>query len=463
MNVTFYSDFVKKINSTKIPSDAGTKLDVYLKADCSVLNPVFLIDGINLSYNYCYWSGRYYFITDITLNSNNIYEISCTVDVLASYKTDVGNYTAFVERSASDYDVMVNDNYLSSAQEIVSVDTAYTDIGLGLGCYIFSVFNINGIQWFATENLGALVSMFNNITYDSSFLGNFPMNVLLGALNFADWMGDVMWIPFNVDQVADISDRQSIMLFGYIEATLSVNFDCYPLTYDKKYASAQLLSLPTNYYSDFRKANDIYSGYTIYLPGVGTLGLSAIEASEGDLYLDYGVDFFSGSINYILKHGNASTSEYKIISQYNGQIGIPIPMGKSSGIDGGNLITTMIGAGISVATEGLGSVAVAKAGESMIGSMVSTAMSAINPNVSISGGAGNRVFLLIHNVVRISVENYQTKDFPQAVAGRPLFENTQISNLSGFVKCGNASVDIAGFESEKAELNGYLNTGFYYE
>ena len=38
-----------------------------------------------------------------------------------------------------------------------------------------------------------------------------------------------------------------------------------------------------------------------------------------------------------------------------------------------------------------------------------------------------------------------------------------ISGLSGFVKCRNASIQIAGFEGDQEQVNGYLNNGFYFE
>lgn len=462
MELLAWRQFTKKKNSTKRPDpDNAVSYDVKLKDGCSTQSPVFMINGIDLDINYVKWNNYYFFVDEIILSNNNIYELHCSMDVLASWKGTIGNYNAFIERSASAYDVMVNDSLLSASQSVVSSSSAYTDIGLGLGCYIFSVFNLTGIHWYATTNIGALVTMFNNISYDSNFITAFPVNLALGALDFADWMGDVMWVPFNVGDIADTNNRMSQITFGYIIADLSANFNCYPLTYDSRMLAANALNLPTNYYSDFRKANDKYSAYTLYLPGVGTVSLPAIHTVNNDLYVDAAIDFYSGSINYMLRQGTGTN--YKIISQYNGQIGIPVPMGKSSGIDGGNLITTAIGAGVAVATEGAGSVVAAKAGEALIGAAVSTAQSVIAPNVSISGGAGNRAYAVWNNVIRVSVQNYGTKQYPTSVAGRPLYEYRTISTLSGYIKCGAASIDIFGMGPEKDAVNAYLNSGFYYE
>ena len=63
----------------------------------------------------------------------------------------------------------------------------------------------------------------------------------------------------------------------------------------------------------------------------------------------------------------------------------------------------------------------------------------------------------------VGLNNYGSKVYPLSVAGRPLYEYETIGNLSGYVKCGGASLDISGFESEKDMVAEALNTGFYFE
>ena len=462
ISITLYKNFSKKKNSTKQPT-GGTTVNVVFKDDCTIEAPIFIIKGVDLDVNYCLFNGAYYYIDDIVLRNNNIYELHCSKDVLATYKSTIGNYIAFVERAASSYDQMVTDNYLSSSQTVVKSESKYTDIGLGLGCYIFSVYNLNGIKWYATTNMGALVSMFNNISYDASYITAFPANIALGALDFADWMGDAMWVPFNVSQIADTNTTITQLTFGYIQANLASSFSCYPLSYDNISPAAVQLNLPTNYYSDFRKANDRFSSYTMLLPGVGTVPLPAIHTVDNKLYIKAAYDFFSGSVNYLLEQRGSGLDDYKIISQYNGQFAVKLPMARSGGIDGGNLITTAIGAGVAIASDGVASAAAAKAGEAILSSGVSAAMATISPNVSITGGAGNRAFNTNNNVVRVSLQNYGTKEYATTVAGRPLYENKKINTLSGFIKCGAASIDIPGEAPDKDAVNYYLNGGFYYE
>ena len=80
MQITAYSGFKKNINSLKIPS-GGTNIDVALKAPTSVIAPVFVIHGFDLSWNYMSWGATYYYVTDIVILNENDAEYHCEKDV----------------------------------------------------------------------------------------------------------------------------------------------------------------------------------------------------------------------------------------------------------------------------------------------------------------------------------------------------------------------------------------------
>ena len=63
MNISYWTGFSKRKNSTKQPT-SGTTATVYLKDDTSILNPTFDCTGVPDNVNYIYVSdfGRYYFI-----------------------------------------------------------------------------------------------------------------------------------------------------------------------------------------------------------------------------------------------------------------------------------------------------------------------------------------------------------------------------------------------------------------
>lgn len=105
MNIKLYS-FSKKENSTSRPSaSSGTSYTCILKDDCSIINPIITFDfGLVTdpsSYNYAYIEdfGRYYFINNWVFGKR-VWTAYLLVDVLASWKTQIGNLEKFVIRSS---------------------------------------------------------------------------------------------------------------------------------------------------------------------------------------------------------------------------------------------------------------------------------------------------------------------------------------------------------------------------
>ena len=87
--------FSKRENSTAIPSAPGTELDILLKDRTQILSPVFLLELSSYpDYNYALFEGRYYFITQIESLREDLWSLSCRVDVLGTYKASIQATTA---------------------------------------------------------------------------------------------------------------------------------------------------------------------------------------------------------------------------------------------------------------------------------------------------------------------------------------------------------------------------------
>ena len=94
--------FPKRRNSTKVPtSELSDSRTVTLKENTSQDQPTFIVTGNNFNYNYCEWDGKYYFINDIESLRNNEIAVSCVLDPMATYKTQILASTQFVSYSAS--------------------------------------------------------------------------------------------------------------------------------------------------------------------------------------------------------------------------------------------------------------------------------------------------------------------------------------------------------------------------
>lgn len=113
----------KKVNSTSQPTQDGTTISVYvsIKDASNLFSPTLVLTAdlfksgdnfINpLDYNYCYIPDfkRYYFIKQWNWILGR-WECRLEVDVLASFKTEIGNSTLYVLRSASKANGDVIDN-----------------------------------------------------------------------------------------------------------------------------------------------------------------------------------------------------------------------------------------------------------------------------------------------------------------------------------------------------------------
>lgn len=82
----------------------GIEFTGSLRNESSVVNPVVLIEMENPSqYNYCFIPdfNRYYFITDIVSIRTGLWRISCSVDVLMSFQSQILNLDIIVSDDTS--------------------------------------------------------------------------------------------------------------------------------------------------------------------------------------------------------------------------------------------------------------------------------------------------------------------------------------------------------------------------
>ena len=129
MTITAYS-YSKKLKSTGIPGSDVTKKDITatLKDGADVLEPTFTFTatGWNSNYNYVKASlggkTRYYRVTGSRHVTNDIIEISCSEDKMATWAADIKLSNQFIERSDDTdlYTAGYNENILDMAYPAVS-------------------------------------------------------------------------------------------------------------------------------------------------------------------------------------------------------------------------------------------------------------------------------------------------------------------------------------------------------
>lgn len=91
--------------------------------ETSIMKPTIMIELPTMTpYNYAYIPelGRYYFIAEATNVRTNLWRVNCTVDVLMSFKNEILNLKAIVEKQESE---TVSNRYLDDGSYITENKT----------------------------------------------------------------------------------------------------------------------------------------------------------------------------------------------------------------------------------------------------------------------------------------------------------------------------------------------------
>lgn len=116
MQIKLYNTTDDNIKVNKTLSDEVV-YNIKLKAETSIIEPTIILQTENyITSNYAYIEhfNRYYYIENIVIFPNNIYNISLRCDVLMSYKDDILNSYAYIEQQTN-----VNEYYNSDYQSEV--------------------------------------------------------------------------------------------------------------------------------------------------------------------------------------------------------------------------------------------------------------------------------------------------------------------------------------------------------
>lgn len=467
MRAIFYK-FSKRKNSTAVPDGQGNERNLTLKNGSSIITPTFLVTGESFDYNYCSFNGRYYWITDITSVRNELWEVQCRVDVLASWKNEILNSKGFVKYSSSD-----NNQNITDSRNAVEIDkkivyaTAKSETG------VFSPLWQTQGGIFILSTMGALKSE----VVTQSFCGLYALNggeltelakilnsdeVLQALINFfanpTETVIFCRWFPVGFDVVGINTANVS---FGNYETNISATF----LT---KNIATDILDIQIPWQTDdFRRVEPFSSG-NLYLAGVGSvpINLSAIENCQ-TLSVHATVDFVNNQVHY----GVFNTNSGDLIGTYSGTLGAEIPVASVQSGNIGGVLSSMAGmmiaggAGIAGASVGEASIATigAVTGGAVAGVMASNqqvvrATGSFGGGYSVYSGQGVLPTLTITRSFSIQ-EPSEYRDF----MGNPCMKVRNIQGLSGYCQTDGFQISGEMTDTEKSEINNLMNGGVYIE
>lgn len=463
MQITIYTGFSKESNSTKQPT-GGTAVNVRLKENVSLINPVFILDTTDASINYVSWNNRYYFVTDIVYIRATTIEIHCHVDVLATYKAQIGASSQFVTRSASAYDPSIVDNFYPTIAKTNTGKISFTQMHsqvVNTGCYVLGVLGggpgaVDGVKYYILSP-SQFADLMDFMTDDvRSGILDAPVTEISKALqkellNPYQYISSCMYFPFEIGS-AQVSQN---LRFGWWEYDYSLDY-IDPASVDDTRAhfasDFTLIMHPQAGNTGGENSYLLASPYTkllLHCYGFGDIPLDAtmFKGAYGAYagHIDIWVDYFSGVGLLEVKNGNNV-----VVSRNWAQFGVPVQMSQVTQ----SLLNSAVS---SVSTAG----AILQGNFIGMLSGVGDAVQGMLPQVIKSGAYGSRAQFM--EVPSLTVTHVYITDNDRVRHGSPLMATRTINSLSGYIQVEKPDVEITGTAAEKDEIISYMQNGFFYE
>lgn len=475
MNITLYTSFSKRKNSTKVPTGGTLVQNVELKKPTSLHDPIFVlgpVTGVTMeNVTYVKAFNHYFFVTDITVTPHDYFEITCTEDPMASNKSGILGSTQYVMYSASMHNDFIPDNRIAMFPMASRFSyTATIPFLENKGFYVLSVVNSfassTGVTTTYLLDEANMLLLANFINVDLMALDTASTTVFekLRSLMSGpfDYITSIRYIPFDLTTVTtELSLSQGYVYLGVVQATASgTPVEGWILGYNSVFDITDQLELSELFSQDFRIAPQ-YTKLHALIPGYGEIDLDPVSCQHGFMVKCY-IDAMTGDVTAVM-HGfpTAYNTDPLLLATYNYNIAIPLPLAQMTS-DAGSVIS-----GIGTAIAGAAAISAGAGFTTTLSTSVASAnqiAQGLKPSGSVKGSIAGKSFIG-EKYLRLEVEQAYTQDLDvlNATHGRPLMQEVTLSTLSGYCQCANASVELNCMESDRDFINNCLNSGFFIE
>ena len=456
MEIVVFSGFSKKINSTKRPS-GGSTLNVKLKQPCSVMKPQFLISGFNTTWNYIEWGSRYYYVDDITIETNDLATYSCTLDVLATFRGDILGSTQYVTRNANTYQPYLTDSKypaLNRATMTSRLINTWNESLNNTGCYVIGVVNEEAVGGVAHYCIPAGSNIFKNFVaymFAGSWLdgtSDITEEIQKELINPFQYVVSCNWFP--------ITARGSLtaLKFGYWNSGLSALLMSESERTVVLEATAELPRHPQQSEYGIGMNGSPYTRFNFDCWCFGSIPIDPLPfVANNAIGFRIAVDMFTGAAKLIITNADGGR-----VVTVNGNFGVPIQLSQ--------ITNPVLAPSLNV----LGAVSSTVAGF-VTGNVVGGVVGAVSgvadsiksamPQMMTSGATGSKI--AFNSVPMITASFYSLPSIDATRLGRPLCSAHVLSSLSGFTQCENVALDTSASDEEKREIISYMTSGFYIE
>lgn len=458
MQITCFSGFKKEYNSTKVPS-SGTTHTVTLKEPTSVLNPVFLLKGNYTSYNYVQWGSRYYYVDDIVIVHNDLVELHCSSDPLATFRSEILASSQLVSRNANTYQPYLADGAYPTLNEAVmdkkAVSTWSTSIN-STGYYVVGIVNPDsetGVTYYAFNSAGYkqfLSYMFSDVWLDPN--ADISLDIQKQLVNPFQYVVSVMWFPFNLSSTGTGHN----VSFGFWTPTpiqtANVITDASRVIVME--ATDTLPRHPQSTSHGIAMNGSPYSRFAFDCYCFGHIPLDPLPfVSNNGIGFRIEVDLFTGQAILTITNNSGC-----IVNRLSVQFGVPIQVSQiqQNVVQTSSNFAGALGAFVGGVVTG-----------NVVGGVLGTANGIINgieslmPQVQQNGAIGSKIAFT--QTPLITAQFYKLPALAPQRVGRPLMEQKTLSSLSGFTMCQTVDVELDASPAEKERIESVMKSGFYIE
>ena len=491
MNITFYS-INKKQNSTKRPADSGVTYDCKLKEEYSILTPNIKLDlGLSTapSFNYAYISdwGRYYFVKNWTFY-NRLWEADLEVDVLGTYKTEIGNSNLYVLRSASSFDGKIIDTayplIYSHTSQTNLCDDNITLVGTGVGSssttadvlwgnkgyeygYVivgtYGGVNDESISYYYmnTSSFGNMANaLFNTIPND---FGDIADGIAKAIYNPIQYIVSCKWIPNIIPGVLPTS--RSTVPCGYVNIEVGTCSNALNMIQNNLIYGI-FIDIPEHPDTATKGLYMNASPYTELILSFPPFCVTSLDVNKlsgfTSILCKVVLDIRTGEADLFVQPYNKSTNTSGAIIFHATSLWlVDLPITQTT-VDYISAMTQAITPISHALGEGVkqGSLT---SGVSAVPSSISGINNSLSPVPTTQGSMGASINFTSNARPRLNAIFYKTTDEDNDHYGKPLCKDVKISTLSGYVQCRDGDISLNATQEEREIVSDYLVGGFFYE
>lgn len=455
----------KRDNSTKQPTGTGTEFDCVIKTGSGIINPVISLDigiaGNPSVYNYAYIStfGRYYFIEE-WYYERALWTASLRVDVLATYKSQIGLANLYVMRAAGAHNGNIIDTLYPAKSGCTFASDTKTNPWNTTGLFVVGIVTADaafGSVNYYVMDAGELATLCGSLTDPSTIideqydfnLTEISTGLQLSLVDPIQYIKSCIMLPVAAAEITNLGTAASITVYRF--PGLSTGKKVYPTSRITKSYQFSIQKHPdTNSRGNYLNSKP-YTNITLTIPPFGCIDIdSSVTCNASTLNVDVEVDPITGKGIMEISCNNI------ILNRLEAQIGVPISLSS---------VTRDYIGGVSSALGAVGGAVSGFAGNvsGFIGALsgVGNAIESLMPRANTIGTTGT--FAANHGSFRLDFQFFRPVNDDNTHNGRPLCEVKQLNTLSGYMIIQDGDVAISGTASEDAKVRAYLESGFYYE